>query len=372
MKLIYCIESLTNSGGTERVTVTKANWLSKQQGVEVYIVTLKESGQPFFLLDSAVHHIVLDVPNGDKRAYAAAMNAVIANIEPDVCIAVSGMAVETLYKLNDKSCKIIEFHYTKNFLVNFVRGIRHLRFKHLHIAKMYWLQWRLQQIAHHYDCMVGLTKRDVRLWGCPANMTYIYNPLSFRSVRKSTCENKKIIAVGSWTPAKGMDQLLEAFGSIAGRHPDWTVELYGEGQDESLLKDIIAKYDIACQVSLNPPCQEIGSKLIESSIYAFPSRSDGFGLVIIEAMECGLPTVAMDCECGPREIVTPDTGIVVPDKNVASFAAALECLMDDEPLRKDMGRCAAERVSRFYPDRIMPQWLQLFERLRGVKGHSLA
>ncbi len=363
MRIIYCIDSLVSSGGTERVTTTKMNWLAGQPGVEVYAVTLEEVGEPFFALDAAVHRRVLKVAPGDKQEYRKAIEAAVSEIRPDVCVAVAGMATDMLYRLADGSRKVIEFHYTKNFLVNFVRGIRRLRFKQLHILKMYWLQWKLQRTARHYDRMVGLTKRDVGLWGNPANMTYIYNPLSFRSERKSTCESKRIIAVGSWTPAKGMDQLLEAFGQIAGRHRDWTVELYGAGQDERLLHDIIGKYGMGSQIMLNAPCRNIGEKLVEASIYAFPSRSDGFGLVITEAMECGLPTVAMDCECGPREIVTPTTGIVVPDKDIAAFAQALERLMDNEGLRKKMGSAATQEVRRFYPDQIMPQWLKLFETI---------
>ena len=363
MKIIYCIDSLVPSGGTERVTTTKMNWLAAQSGVEVYAVTLEEDGSPFFALDGAVRRRTLAVAKGDIRSYRKALTAVVDEIRPDVCVAVAGMSVGTLYRLTDGSMKVIEFHYTRNFLVNFVRGIRHLRFKRLHILKMYWLQWKVQRTARHYDRMVGLTKRDVGLWGNPSNMTYIYNPLSFRSGRKSTCENRRIIAVGSWTPAKGMDQLLEAFGQIAGRHRDWTVDLYGAGQDEALLREIIAKYRIGDQVTLNAPCKNIGDKLVDASIYAFPSRSDGFGLVITEAMECGLPTVAMDCECGPREIVTPITGIVVPDKDITAFASALERLMDNETLRKEMGRAATEEVERFYTDNIMPQWMKLFETL---------
>jgi glycosyltransferase involved in cell wall biosynthesis len=129
------------------------------------------------------------------------------------------------------------------------------------------------------------------------------------------------------------------------------------------LFQLIEKYNLAGQVTIHEPCANIADKLLESSIYAFPSRSDGFGLVITEAMECGLPTVAMDCECGPREIVTPQTGIVVPDKDIDAFARALETLIDDEELRCRMGLAAQVEVVRFYPENIMPKWLALFESL---------
>ena len=363
MKIVYCIDSLILSGGTERVLTTKLNWWAESETVEVYVVTLAEKKAPFFALSPKVNRIMLPVSNGDRIGYKEALYKVLRKLKPDVTVHVAGMSDKVLPTLGDGSVKVMEFHYTKNFLVNFVRGIHHIRFRSLHLLKMYWLQWRLARTAKRYDKLVGLTQRDVTLWGNPKNMTYVYNPLSFRSERKSTCQNKRIIAVGSFTPAKGMDQLLHAFGRIAHKHLDWRLDIYGSGQDHNLLLQLIGQYNLDEQVALHEPCANIADKLLESSIYAFPSRSDGFGLVITEAMECGLPTVAMDCECGPREIVTSQTGIVVPDKDIEAFAQALETLMDDEQLRCTMGRAAQEEVARFYPENIMPQWLALFDSL---------
>ena len=361
MKILYCIDSLVSSGGTERVLSTKANWISRQKEHSVWIVTLTEEGVPFFPLDSNVKRIMLNLHDVCTKEYRFRLSEVLDEIRPDVCVAVAGMSVDVLPSLNDNSLKVMEFHYTKNFLVNFVNGMKHDKFHYLRLAKMYYLQWKLARKAKRFDLLVGLTRRDVGLWGNPRNMTYIYNPLSFRTDKKSTCERKQIIAVGSWTPAKGMDQLLYAFGKIAHKYPDWTVSLYGRGQDENLLRSIIKEYRMENQVFLHYSVPNIKEKLIESSIYAFPSRSDGFGLVITEAMECGLPTVAMDCECGPREIVTSTTGIVVPDKGVDEFSKALEKLMKNEDLRKSMGQAAQKEVHRFYVEQIMPQWIKLFE-----------
>lgn len=364
MKIVYCIESLVKSGGTERVLTTKLNWLVENDTVEVWVVTLQEEQKPFFPLSAKVKRKMLLVSKGDRVGYKEALYKVLCELKPDVTVHVAGMSERVLPTLDDDSAKVMEFHYTKNFLVNFVKGIHHIRFRSLHLLKMRWLQWCLAQTAKKYDRLVGLTARDVMLWGSPKNMTYIYNPLSFRSEQKSTCKEKRIIAVGSFTPAKGMDQLLQAFGQIAHKHPGWVLDIYGSGQDYNLLLQLIEKYNLSGQVTIHEPCANIADKLLESSIYAFPSRSDGFGLVITEAMECGLPTVAMDCECGPREIVTPQTGIVVPDKDIEAFARALETLMDDEELRCRMGQAAQQEVARFYPGNIMPQWLALFESLK--------
>lgn len=362
MKLLYFIDSLVSGGGTERVLTTKVNWLAEQPGVEVTVVSLAEEGEPFFMLSPKVGRVVLPSSAGTRKGYEAAIRELLFNVRPDVAVAVAGMAVETLYGINDGSKKVLEFHYTRNYLVNFVNGLHSIRFRQLHLLKMRWLQWRLARTARKYDLFVGLTKKDVGLWGNPGNMTYVHNPLSFRSEKKSTCLNHRIIAVGSWTPAKGMDQLLEAFGPLAERYPDWRVDIYGAGQEEYLLREIIAGYGMENRVTLNAPCKNIAEKLTEASIYAFPSRSDGFGLVITEAMECGLPTVAMDCPCGPCEIVTGQTGFVVPNEDIAAFHAALERLMTDEHLRVAMGRAAQKEAARFYPDNIMPRWMELFKK----------
>lgn len=366
MRVVYCIAGLWPSGGTERVVTTKMNWLAGPGGCEVHVVMHDGRRDEFFPLSAAVkRHYVAE--GGSRRAYRRELTGLLMRLRADVVICTGGDELSFLWKLHDGSKKILEFHYTRNFLVNFVRGIRHIKFRRLHLLKVWLMQKRIAYYARRYDRIVGLTERDVHLWGDPVNMTYIYNPLSFRSERKSTTANKEIIAVGSFTPAKGMDQLVEAFGRIAHRHADWHLSLYGQGQDYGLLQELIEKYDIRKQVSVNEPYPHIGEKLTEAGIYAFPSRSDGFGLVITEAMECGLPCVAMDCECGPREIVSPRTGLLVPPQDIDAFGAALERLMTDAPLRRRMGAAAQREVARFYPENIMPQWLRLFEQLTNKK-----
>lgn len=361
MKIVYCVASLHLPGGTERVLTTKVNALVESID-EVYILMHGEVSQPYFPISEKVKCITLNAFS--KKKYRKELERFLYDLRPDITISVGGWELPYLNDIKDGSKKILEFHYTKNFLINFVKGIHNLPFKRLHLLKVWLLQKKLRIYARRFDKVVGLTERDVHLWGNPKNMTYIYNPLSFRTDRKSTLENKVIIAVGSFTPAKGMDLLIEAFGRVAHQFPDWRLELYGSGQEYGLLQELIAEYQIEKQVSVNHPYPYIAEKLLESSIYAFPSRSDGFGLVITEAMECGLPCVAFDCECGPREIVTVQTGLLVPPQNVEAFAEALKTMMLDGQLRKRMGKEASIEVSRFYVENIMPKWVELFNELK--------
>lgn len=365
MRIIYLIASLHQSGGTERVLTTKMNYLADHMEQEVYVIMRKKEGSSFFSLSPHVKQISWSIDS--MHEYKCSLEECLLNLTPDIVISVGGWELSFLNTLKDGSKKVLEFHYTKSFLINFVKGIRKLRFKKLHLIKVWLLQRRIFYYARKFDKVVGLTERDVQLWGSPRNMTYIYNPLSFRTNSKSNLTNKIIIAVGSFTSAKGMDLLVEAFGKIASKFPDWRLELYGSGQDYDLLLQLITQYHIEKQVRLNEPCRHIEERLIQSSIYAFPSRTDGFGLVLTEAMECGLPCVAFDCECGPREIISKNSGILVPSQDVDLFAEALSRLMLDERLRKTMGKYAQKEVRRFYVENIMPQWMTLFEELKNEK-----
>ncbi len=141
MKIVYCIDSLVSSGGTERVATTKLNWLASQPDVKTWVVTLAEADKPFFTLDKKVERIMLTATPGNKKAYKTELESLFNRIRPDVAVSVAGMSTETLPRLNYGSKKILEFHYTKNFLVNFVNGMHHIRFRQLHLLKMRWLLW---------------------------------------------------------------------------------------------------------------------------------------------------------------------------------------------------------------------------------------
>ena len=89
-----------------------------------------------------------------------------------------------------------------------------------------------------------------------------------------------------------------------------------------------------------------------------------FGLVLPEAMSCGLPVVAFDCPYGPADIITDgQDGFLIKNRNINAFAEKVCLLIEDHELRKTMGQAGVLSAQRYDASRVMPMWKELFEHL---------
>ena len=171
---------------------------------------------------------------------------------------------------------------------------------------------------------------------------------------------KRVIAAGRYVHQKGFDLLLEAWHRIDKSLSDWHLYIFGN-ENRKPYQRIVDKYDMNHHVHLMPATPKIVEEFSKSSIFVLSSRFEGFGLVLVEAMSCGLPCVSFDCPYGPRDIITDEEdGLLVENGNIEALAKAIERLMEDEGLRRSMGEKAINNVSRFNQETIMKQWNQLF------------
>lgn len=173
-----------------------------------------------------------------------------------------------------------------------------------------------------------------------------------------------VIAAGRLVPQKGFDLLIKAFAQVVPEHPEWRLRVFGTGPRRGQLAGLVEQHGLGGHVSLPGRTERLDQELAAASVYALSSRFEGLPMVMIEAMTHALPVVAFDCPAGPGDVLTDGVdGVLVPPRDVAALAAALNRVIADRELRLRMGR-AAVRTSRAYgPEQVMPLWEDLFSEL---------
>jgi glycosyltransferase involved in cell wall biosynthesis len=166
-----------------------------------------------------------------------------------------------------------------------------------------------------------------------------------------------LVGMGRLHPVKGFDLLLEAFSQIRETHPEWRLLIFGEGDERPRLEAFVRERGMQGVVSLPGFLKDSQAALASADLFAVPSRFEGFGNVIIEAMAEGLPVVAFDCPDGPAEIIShPRDGLLVERENPAAMARALQRLMDNEDERRRLARAAEQSARRYDMERILGMW----------------
>lgn len=168
-----------------------------------------------------------------------------------------------------------------------------------------------------------------------------------------------IVAMGRLTWQKGFDLLIEAFAMLAPRYPALRLVIHGEGEARGALQAHIERLSLAGRVSLPGRAANPALALSQGAIFAFPSRYEGFGLALGEAMGLGLAVVAADCESGPREMIRDgENGLLVPPGDAEALAGAITQLLDDPALAQRLGAAARALPDEFSAARWLAAWRQ--------------
>jgi glycosyltransferase involved in cell wall biosynthesis len=227
-------------------------------------------------------------------------------------------------------------------------------------------QWELmRRISYRWAWKVVSVSKGVDGYFSflPARKRFVVpNAFPPHSYSHSEERSRTIIAVGRLVQVKGFDLLIEAFAKIVSAAPGWKLEIWGEGNQESALRERIQQKDLGGRVFLKGLTADPLKEMSKAEFLVCSSRSEGFGNVLVEAMSVGIPVISFDCPSGPRDIVVSgETGYLVPNGDVDALAGAMQRLLEKEEERSVMGKKALEFSRQYANGEVLKTWVRLLE-----------
>jgi glycosyltransferase involved in cell wall biosynthesis len=370
VRLLFCIKTLTISGGAERVLSDIANGLARR-GHEVAVLSFDAAGvEPFYALDDAIERLAVPIGPNTRRATLAAtlkrlpaIRAAVRRYEPDVAIGfMHSMFIPLGLALVGTRVPVVGSEHTIPELYD----QRPLEKALLHL---------LPFLVDRITC-VSLEARKKYPPAVQAKMELVPNPVTFRVTNRVELPvadgPHTVLAVGRLVPRKDHETLIRAFGIIASSFPKWRVRIAGDGEERERLGALVDTLGLGGRVELLGAVADIGKEYAAADIFVVPSRYESFGLVTVEALVSGLPVVGFaDCP-GTNELIEDDvTGVLVSpsDDRIRALAESLSRLMSDTRLRERLGTARGDVGTRFGLEPVLERWTELLAPYgKGTEG----
>ncbi len=357
-KVCFIDYDMSVRGGVEQVTASLANTLVTYY--DIYIVSLCLNNELAYNLDKRIKFIWLLRQEKHLR-----------EMQKELC-------PELVKILNDKSIDvaIIQGNYS-----GFISAFARLKTKTKlifcdHGALMN--QWGQKDIVFIRLISSLLSHRVVTLTEqsreayikrfhlSNKKVKCIYNWIDLQVPRseKYDRDSKQIISAGRFGKEKGFDMLIEVFASIVSKHPDWSLDLYGDGEMMESVRCLIAKFGIENNVKLMGMCPNLLEQYKNYAIYVLPSYREGMPLVLLEAKANRLPIVSFDIMTGPKEIVRNGIdGYLIEPYNLEKMCNSICELIENAHLRQEMSNRSQENLDKFSKQSIVKQWRELIDSL---------
>ena len=193
---------------------------------------------------------------------------------------------------------------------------------------------------------------------------YISNIVDNIPKRTAPLQEKRLISVGRLSAEKGFIDLLMLYSRIEKSHPDWCLDIIGDGAERKKLEEYIKRHNLEPKVTLHGFQKKdyIDKMLQKSSIYLMTSHTESFGIVLIEAMSHGLPCIAFSSAEGAREIIDSGrNGYLINNRNFEAYIKKVEDLMEDIETRKAIGKEGRKSIKKYSGEEVIKDWYKLIE-----------
>ena len=372
MKIVFLTDQIYLHGGVEKVLSTKVNYLAEQYHHQVTVVTTEQKGhQPCYAFSEKVNLRDIAINYYRDKSYFHPLNLIkaikhffkikklIKQLKPDV-IVVSNYSFDFYFLpyILPTIPKIKEFHSS-----------RYLEAKQevSKSVKEKIMAFLSRNAEKKYHQLVVLNSAEKEFYNSE-KITVIPNPVPMSNLNVKI-QNKKIMAAGRISPVKNFGELIDIFSLLSNDFPEWELHFYGENYSNTKeeLQHKINKLNLAHQIKILPPVEDLQKTMLNYSIYAMTSISECFPMVLLEAFSVGVPVISYDCPTGPRNIITnEEDGFLIRNKDQKEYLYYLKELMTKEDLRIKIGNQAKKNILKFSNEQVMKKWNDLFLELCNV------
>ncbi len=363
MKVCMLTFDLSSNGGVEKATIALANELCKTY--QVVIASCIDAD-----LDTSIF---------DKE------------IDSSICYGCLGLRQDRLSKMALSAKKLlpsfierygIDILILQGHWVGFLGTVCHLKntkvifFDHGAIAnqwddkKALVMRWIASRIANHIVTLTERNRKDyIHTFRVSSHKVSVLTNWINEDAYKSpsyNADSRKIISAGRFTEEKGFDLLVKAFSPVYKEHPDWHLDIYGDGEQRTVIEESIHANHLEEGVTLKGMVSDLNQRYAEYAFYVLPSHREGMPLVLLEAKYNRLPIISFDVVTGPSEIITDGKdGLLVEPESIKGLTLAIKRLIEDRELREKMSKASQDNVTKFSKSAIVHQWIQLIDKISG-------